>query len=345
MRTAFFIGHMTEGKPGGTMKLDVKDRKILYELSKNARFPVKRIAKQVGLSREVVDYRLEQMMKSGLLTGFTTLIDLKKLGHVIHIIYLQMKSMDKETEKRLIDMFVDNRKIIWVVTCGGRYDIGLMVDSRSLDEFEGTFHEIVSLCGDYLGNIRILNEVKYEYLGLGLLLEGVEEYQDVPLKDSISFHKEFKRVRPGNDIYILKDREKRLLELMTGNARIRILELSEKLGVSTKAVKSMIKGLINNGVIVGFMPMVSFYLQGYEWYKTFLRYTMSREEEARLFAYLRKHPNILWYMKVIGNWNMSLSIFAKDTSHFREILNDIRSRFSIRDYDHLIIFNQYKSMV
>ncbi|MBI2139181.1 AsnC family transcriptional regulator, partial [Candidatus Woesearchaeota archaeon] len=40
------------------MELDVKDKKILAELSLNARQPTSAIAKKVRLSREGVEYRI-----------------------------------------------------------------------------------------------------------------------------------------------------------------------------------------------------------------------------------------------------------------------------------------------
>lgn len=44
-------------------KIDLKDRKIIRELDMNARMGIKELAKRVGLSRQVVQYRLERMKK------------------------------------------------------------------------------------------------------------------------------------------------------------------------------------------------------------------------------------------------------------------------------------------
>lgn len=39
------------------MKLDLKDKKILYELDLDSRATLNEIAQKVGLSKQVVDYR------------------------------------------------------------------------------------------------------------------------------------------------------------------------------------------------------------------------------------------------------------------------------------------------
>ena len=43
------------------MALDVKDRKILKELLLNSRIPVARLARKVGISREVAIYRINKL--------------------------------------------------------------------------------------------------------------------------------------------------------------------------------------------------------------------------------------------------------------------------------------------
>ena len=50
--------------------LDLKDRKILYELDFNARQTDSEIAKKVKLSREVVNYRISRLQKNGIIRNF-----------------------------------------------------------------------------------------------------------------------------------------------------------------------------------------------------------------------------------------------------------------------------------
>ena len=45
------------------MKLDLKDKKILFELDKNSRIPLSKLAKKIRLSKEVVFHRLNNLIK------------------------------------------------------------------------------------------------------------------------------------------------------------------------------------------------------------------------------------------------------------------------------------------
>ena len=66
-----------------SIKLDIKDKKILYELDMDARQSISSIAKRVGLSKEVVNYRIRRMEKEGLIDGYYAIIEYSKLESVI----------------------------------------------------------------------------------------------------------------------------------------------------------------------------------------------------------------------------------------------------------------------
>ena len=62
-------------------QLDLKDRKILYELDINARRSDSEIAKKVGLGRDVVRYRIQRLQREGYINYFMTLLNTMKLGY------------------------------------------------------------------------------------------------------------------------------------------------------------------------------------------------------------------------------------------------------------------------
>ena len=61
-------------------KLDNIDRKIIEMLQKNARTPVKEIAKEVFLSSPAVSARIEHLEKTGLITGYHAQVNPVFLG-------------------------------------------------------------------------------------------------------------------------------------------------------------------------------------------------------------------------------------------------------------------------
>ena len=107
------------------LKLDIKDKRILKELFVNARMPYSRIAKKVGLSKEVVHYRVNRMKSQGLLKGFNSVYDVKRMGWQIYLSYIKLKNLDNNKEKLIITMLVNHPNIAQVFKCIGNYDLVL----------------------------------------------------------------------------------------------------------------------------------------------------------------------------------------------------------------------------
>ena len=65
--------------------------------------------------------------------------------------------------------------------------------------------------------------------------------------------------------------------------------------------------------------------------------------ERKFIEYIKQHKNIVWYVKFIGKWDYQISVFAKNHSHFHEILNEFRNEFndSLSEYESVIVFNQF----
>ena len=69
------------------LKIDMKDRKILYQLDINARQSISEIAKKVRLNKNTVKYRIERLEREGLILNYYTIIDNSRLGYFSFRVY------------------------------------------------------------------------------------------------------------------------------------------------------------------------------------------------------------------------------------------------------------------
>ena len=77
-------------------KLDNIDRKIIELLQKNARMPIKEIAKEVFLSSPAVSARIERLEESGIITGYHAIVNPLLLGyHIRAFINLEVEPGQK----------------------------------------------------------------------------------------------------------------------------------------------------------------------------------------------------------------------------------------------------------
>ena len=107
--------------------LDLKDRKILYELDLNCRQSNAQIGKKVGLSRKVVEYRIKRMEDEGVITGYWTAINNYKLGYYVFRIYINFIDVSSKIKKDIIDYFVNNKNVWAVLTSKGPVELDIVL--------------------------------------------------------------------------------------------------------------------------------------------------------------------------------------------------------------------------
>jgi len=91
--------------------MDVIDKKLLSALAEDARTPFTRLAKRARVSREVATYRVNRLVRQGVIRKFITRIDLAALGHHEAALFLTLKHGREEAFRD----FISGRKYIsWV---------------------------------------------------------------------------------------------------------------------------------------------------------------------------------------------------------------------------------------
>ncbi|MBU0498070.1 MAG: AsnC family transcriptional regulator [Candidatus Thermoplasmatota archaeon] len=88
--------------------LDVKDRRILYELDIHTRQPITRIGKKVGLPKTSVAYHINKLQGLGIIRCFYTVIAAYKLGYTSVRVYLTFQYASLEKRKEILQYFIEN---------------------------------------------------------------------------------------------------------------------------------------------------------------------------------------------------------------------------------------------
>lgn len=325
-------------------KIDVTDRKILYLLSRNARLSNTVIAKTLKLKREVVSYRIKKMQEKEVINGFLTLLNLRRMGFLVHSLFIKLKTLT--WEMNIINDLAKINGVTNLQNCSGRFDLHIQTATKNLEEFESIVNTILSNHSTLIQEYSIFTFLQEEFTNRGLLLHdhiSEAKYLDqITETKGTSFQKYFNKVKPTEGSFVLEEKEKMILTILKHDSRLTIREISEKVALSPRTTEKKIKKLIQEGVIVGFIPIISFTHFGWQWNILFLQ--LNNLNELKFITYLRNHPNIFWYKKFVGRWNFLISIFAENHSRFHDVLNELRTEFSenIYSFDSIILFNQFK---
>ena len=122
--------------PNIMYKLDVKDKKLLFELDFDARLPNTQLAKRIGLSKQGVDYKINNLMKNKIITGFYPVINLPKLGYIYGRIFLKLQNLTSEKEQEMIKELVTDKRFHWIEKFEGYYDLFVGGWTKTLTEFK-----------------------------------------------------------------------------------------------------------------------------------------------------------------------------------------------------------------
>ncbi|TVS84339.1 Lrp/AsnC family transcriptional regulator [Mycobacterium helveticum] len=124
-------------------RLDETDERILAELTDNARATFAEIGEKVNLSAPAVKRRVDRMLATGVIKGFTTVIDRNALGWNTEA-YVQVYCHGRISPAELRAAWADIPEIVSAATVTGTSDAILHVLARDMQHLETALERIRS---------------------------------------------------------------------------------------------------------------------------------------------------------------------------------------------------------
>jgi len=301
------------------VKLDVKDRKILYQLDLNCRQSLGQIAKKVGLSKQVVDYRIKRLEEKGIIKAYVTVMNTTKLGFYTFRLFIKFLRPTHETVKEIVGTLKRHKHVAWLIDCYGEWDLCFVFVNKSVEEFHHDLNEFLQKHRDHIRakDISILSETYYCRRAYILGLE-----QDTSPYDTMTSP-------PGEIVKFDGDRlDWEILKQIATNARAELQHVAQKVGLSPKAISYRMKNLIKRGVIQNFRAVFDVTVLGYDYFKIALSIgSLTKQKEHELFTWLQMHPNVVFITKPIGQADYEFEVQAKGREEFWKIIDTLRERF------------------
>jgi DNA-binding Lrp family transcriptional regulator len=122
-------------------RLDDIDERILVELAEHARATFAEIGERVNLSAPAVKRRVDRMLDSGVIRGFTTVIDRNALGWNTEA-YVQVYCHGRISPDELQRAWKDIPEVVSAATVTGTSDAMLRVLARDMHHLEQALERI-----------------------------------------------------------------------------------------------------------------------------------------------------------------------------------------------------------
>ncbi len=309
--------------------LDAKDKKILSELDMNARQSISSIAKKVGLSKEVVNYRIKQLEKKEVIKCYYTVINVAKLGLMFCRFFLRFQNVNLEKEKEMVDFAREHPQVCWVVNTKGPWDMVFVILTNKITEFKKLCDLFSYKYGTYFQTRYVSIATKVHHMKHNYLFGTKHDCSCVL----------------GGDMeeQTIDDTDYKILSILSCDARISTLEIARRLDITPNTVKYRIKKLITNGVILCFRAALGIKVLGYQRHKIILTLQNVTEVKMRqMMEFLRQNPNITYITEAVGTGDLEFEIDVKDGNQLHENVNKIREEFGelIRDFEVCLTYNE-----
>jgi Lrp/AsnC family transcriptional regulator for asnA, asnC and gidA len=313
------------------VKLDAKDKKILFLLSKNSRLPLTKIARQAGLSRDSVAYRVNNLTEAGVIQGYITLVNMKKFGYDAYHVFLNLNHPTREIENRIINSLKHYPFVRAILKFSGKYDFELALVAKDIQEFDSILSIITGLCSNYMQNYEIL------IISRNYTAKVFPNNFFQPSQDPARHRKDIEADFDEKDIEMLR--------IISTHADMPLYEIGGKVGLSADAAKYRIRKMRESGIIVNFVPVINYSSLDYSIYAILLSLSnLTEKKEALLRQILDSDENVLWAVKTIGKYNVLFYLCVRNANDVHGTILKLRNCFKedIREYETLIAQEEFK---
>ena len=297
-------------------KIDLKDRKILYQLDLDCRQSNNQIGKKVGLKRDIVGYRIKRMQDEEIIKNFWTAINTFKLGYYVYRIYINFQYVSSEVKNEIIKHFVNYRNVWLVASVKAEIDFDVIVWVNDLYEFFQFWSKTLDKFEDYFAKYTISVYVEGFDYKKSYLLPNEDRKNDRLIS----------RDKCDRKTVEIDEIDYKLLNEIAVNARIPLIDLAEKLGCSSQTVNYRLKNLIKNGVILAFRVSIDLPKLGLQHYKLEI-YLRDHKERSAIWKYLREKPYCDTLNVAIGWCDLEFEITVENVDELGKIMDEIHSKF------------------
>ncbi|PNX54063.1 MAG: hypothetical protein BV458_01355 [Thermoplasmata archaeon M9B2D] len=297
------------------VKIDSKDREILYQLDLDSRQSFAKIGSKVGLSKTVVAYRVNKLIENDIIKTFYTVIDAFKLGYISFRIYLVYQYMTQEKEKEIISYFTSQKLNWWTISAEGRFDLALIMWVKNINDFYSFWDEALKRFRDYFMEQQFsvyIQQYSYRYSYL---------LNDMKKSDRTKFE-----ITGGGAQVKIDDLDFRLLRLIAPSARISAKELAKRLNTTVAVVNYRIKKLMKEGVIQGFRTDIDLTKLGYQFFKADID-LRDFKQRGKIVNYAKTNPHLVRIDKSVGISDLELEYHVLSLEQFHDIMKDLVNKF------------------
>ncbi|MBT3721680.1 Lrp/AsnC family transcriptional regulator [archaeon] len=309
--------------------LDIKDKKILYQLESNSRQPLSSLAKKVGLSREVVAYRIKQLEQKGIIHHYVTVIDFVRLGYMFLRIFFRYNNVSEEIQKQMVDTLRKDKNVAWMGIGVGDFDLGFVYITKNINILETSYYDFLIKYSNYFKEHDVSFALKIFHFNHTYL-------HDVNDRNPLIVGK-------NKEVIELDESEKAVLYELMKNPKISLINLSTKLKMAIKTISNKIQKLEDEKVILNYGININTSVLNLEHHKIYLYLqNITQEKINMLITFISQLKEVIYVTIPLGRAYLEFELVVSGSVELYKFMRTLSITFPqlIRDYDDVFIYSQ-----
>lgn len=293
-----------------------KEKKILKELDLDARQSASAIGNKLKMSKQVVNYHIQNMIKKGFIKEFITYIDTNQLGYTFYNVLIKLKYITKENKKKIVDRLKEIPNVVWLSSFRGEWQMIVSTLAKHVGEFSMVLDEILTSLKGHLLDYNFFIVISASQLG----------YKKI--HDSSTIDYDYHAQVGDKDLVKLTENDLKILRLIANNARLSTVSITKKTKLTLEKVRYSLKKLEKQKVIQGYKPLVDVSKLGFLWNVMFLRLKSSSEEQKeKMVSFLKNLPEVFYVVRGVGNCNLMVEFQTRTLDEFEKAKDLVSTEF------------------
>lgn len=297
------------------MKLDAKNLKLLAELEKDGNASISQIAKKIGVSKEVANYRFKQL-NSTIIKKFDTIVDYFALGYQCYKLIINLQNMKYHMRETIIKELKKSELIHVGIYLFSDWDLEIDIWVKNPEELHTFYNDFIFKYSDYIAEKEFMLVSRIHLLSNQYIHGGKH------------------KILLGNEKQVSVDEiDEKIIDVLENYPREDLLAISNKLEMPHHVVRYRIQQLTKKNILRGTVAVLDPNVAGYSKYQ--IQITLNQpSERGKLVEYLSNQKNVTKVTEMIGKKDLGFDACFKVNSELDKFLEEMRLYVpAIKDFE------------
>lgn len=292
--------------------------RLLFFLSKNARYSTKELGRLLNISQQTASYTLQKLEKEKLIRNYQLVADPAKFGLINVILLLDYQNFDQKTITAIKKHLKQEPNVTRVEEVSQGADLLVEYCVPNLSYFNKQHKDFLY---EFKNTIKVREAhvviVKHHYTKNYLHKRYPDNHQAI--------------ISGDRDRIKLNNKQEAVLKELLQNPKASITTIAHKIALDPKTTTNIKKWLKKNKIIRRYSILFDY--EAMDITREYLFINLSYEgeqEEKRFLEFCKQHKNIVAVTKIIGEYDLFVTTEKMEKN--KPIINELRKNFTVRNY-------------